>query len=77
MTVQEPDLADEFRDPPCGSAVLLAKNAIVGSQTGLLGGKSLVLHTVTGDNTPGILLLVVAYRNTTQNSIKAYFADAL
>ena len=53
---------------------MIAKDA---SQTGLLGGKSLVLHTVTGDNTPGILLLVVAYRNTTQNSIKAYFADAL
>ena len=52
-------------------ATLFANNAIEASHAGLLGGKSLVLHTVTGDNTPGILLLVVAYRNTTQNSIKA------
>ena len=47
------------------------RNAKDASRTGLLGGNSLVLHSVTGDNTPGMFLLVVAYLNTPQNSIKA------
>ena len=66
MTVQEPDQALTRRDATTARATLLANNAIDASHAGLLGGKSLVLHTVTGDNTPGILLLVVAYRNTTE-----------